>query len=486
MTLSHEPAVDTAPQKVKFYPTNYAPHRAQRRAHRALRLARFIVLVAGRRGGKTKCGGGIFVDRMLKDLEAWSAINGAWQRGAGKAPTPSVQYMVVAPVYALLEEPRSALQKYLGGMVAEGGLIVHQSDQTWWLVEGVRIDFRSGEHPKRLVSQGLNGIWLEEAARLKPEVWIDNLRPALSDKLGWCIFTSTPLGKNWLWREIWAKADPSAAAELGMIDGLNPNDILDANYCGISWTTADNDALTHLAEEMELARRTMPYAFFARNYLASFETFVGQLFQLDRHRHFTSDPAPSFAESRRKFVGGDLGTRHKSSFTLIVESRESPKPIWHEVETDAASDILFDEHHSWEARRRGDRGSWTARVWRILRDYAGESGWRSIPVFLPADRPEVKRQFEARGFKVMEAFQRHDPAVDFFSVLFAVDRIKIRSANLWRCVEALHTPEVGKNSTKVWVDEDDDEFDGLRYALSDPIRLGESPARNAMTALGWR
>jgi hypothetical protein len=443
-------------------------------------------MVAGRRGGKTQCGAGTMIDRILEDLEAWIALNGQWTPGLGKDPKPSVQYMVVAPTYALLKEPKVALQRYLGGMVAEGGLIVSQTEQTWWLVEGVQVDWRSGDRPERLVSQGLNGLWLEEAARLKASVWVDNLRPALSDKNGWAIFTSTPLGKNWLWREVWAKADPKAAEELAILEGKDVRDILDPQYGGVTWTTADNDALKHLAEEMEKARRALPYAFFARNYLASFETFIGQLFQLDRGRHFTREPAPPIESTKRRFLGGDLGTTHRSSFSLVVEGTDKPRATWHEVKTDSQSDILFDWQESWDRRMNGDQGCWTARVWKMLADYAGPSLVRTIPVFLPADRPDLKRQFEARGFSVRDAFQSHAPAVDFFSVLFTSNRLKVRSANLWRCMEALHTPENGKTSTKLWVDQDDDEWDGLRYAFSDPIRLGENPGGTALTALGWR
>lgn len=464
------------------FPVHYRPHTAQLRAHIRLKGKRFIITCAGRRGGKTQLGAAEFCRRVLADLAAWMRLHGAWSPGGGKEPKASVQYMVVAPTYALLVEPRVALQHYLGGMVAQGGIIVSQTKETWWLIGGVRIDFRSADKPERLVSQGLNGVWIEEAARCKASAWVDNLRPTLSDKLGWGIFTTTPMGKNWLWKECWAKGDASAAAELAMIDGHNVNDILDDEYGCLAWTTADNDALPHLVEEMERARRTLPWAYFARNYLASFETFIGQLFQLDRGRHFATEAPPLNLYARRKAAGIDLGTTHKTSASLVVEDKHG---VWHEVATDAESNVLFDDAESWSRRDYGDRGCWTSRVYQMLTGYAG-SLWATIPLKMPADRPDIRRLFQNRGFRVESAYQEHAPAVDFIAMALHSNKLRLRSPSLWRCMEALHTPERGKRSTKLWVDLDDDEWDGFRYAMSDPIGLGEIPAVGTYTALRSR
>lgn len=464
---------------VRRYPVNYRPHTAQLRAHVRLKRKRFIITCAGRRGGKTQLGAAITAQRIIEDLTAWVTQHGEWEPGEGSDPKASVQYMVVAPTYALLTEPKVALKQYLGGTVQQGGLVLSMNAQTWWLVGGVRIDWRSADHPERLVSQGLNGVWMEEAARCKASAWVGNLRPTLSDKLGWAIFTTTPLGKNWLWRECWCKGDRKAAEELALMDQTNVDDILDDDYGCLAWTTADNDALPHLVEEMERARKTLPWAYFAREYLASFETFIGQLFALNRGRHFTSEAPPSLTYTRRRFAGIDLGTTHKTSISLVVEDMHK---VWHEVGTDSASNVLFDEQTSWERRDRGDKNSWTARAYQLLYGYAGPL-WRNIPLKMPADRPDVSRMFEARGFRVEPAFQQHAPAIDYFQIAFHANRIKIRSANLWRCIEALHTPEAGKRSTKLWVDVDDDEWDGLRYAFSEPIEHGELPVDGTFTAL---
>lgn len=47
-------------------------------------------------------------------------------------------------------------------------------------------------------------------------------------------------------------------------------------------------------------------------------------------------------------------------------------------------------------------------------------------------------------------------------------------------------PPPGKPSTKLWVNENDDEFDSFRYSLTQLIRDGETPAYAPLAAMGWR
>ena len=62
---------------------------------------------------------------------------------------------------------------------------------------GGSITIRSADNPDSLRGPGLDGLFVDEAAFLSVEAWEKALRPALSDKQGWCIFASTPNGRNW-------------------------------------------------------------------------------------------------------------------------------------------------------------------------------------------------------------------------------------------------------------------------------------------------
>lgn len=72
----------------------------------------------------------------------------------------------------------------------------------------VRIMLLGAENPGNLRGIYLDGVVLDEYAEMMPEVWSQVIRPALSDRLGWAMFISTPKGQNHFY-EIYehAKAD---------------------------------------------------------------------------------------------------------------------------------------------------------------------------------------------------------------------------------------------------------------------------------------
>jgi hypothetical protein len=68
---------------------------------------------------------------------------------------------------------------------------------------------KSERHPESLVGEGLSGVVLAEAAKLKERTWNKLIRPTLADFDGWSLMTSTPEGKNWFY-EMWKRGqDPT-------------------------------------------------------------------------------------------------------------------------------------------------------------------------------------------------------------------------------------------------------------------------------------
>lgn len=495
------------------YPRSYRPHEAGQKAHalqvRRDRVAegvareallrpepvRFLVMCAGRRGGKTKAGAAQFVSNILADLEDKLLGQGHWQgephepweATAGKDPEPFLRYFVISPVHALNDEPKIALRKYLGHKDdPEPGLIVdqHEKPSVWWLKGGIRIDFLSGDRPLLNVSHGYNGGWLEEAARLKDRVWQDNLRPALSDHSGWAIFSTTPLGRNWFWEEVWALGDVKAAGLVAKMQGKDIGEILDTRQFGcIAWTTAENTAIPGLKEEMEIARRQLSPANFKRNYLADFEAFEGQLFDL-LELHFVRDRWQPGMRRRAIYAGFDPGMRHRASCAMAVEL---PDGGWREIGTDSAAGIMPYGDDPWKLRAHGDRSTWANRMWAMLHSVVGDR-WCDVPVFLPADRPDIAMAWESYGFTVLPAYQEHEPAVTWMQTALLNKRFTVCSESLWTCMTALRYPGPGERSKKLWMDINDDEWDGLRYALTEVIRDGHSPLADGapLAALGWK
>lgn len=69
---------------------------------------------------------------------------------------------------------------------------------------------KSAKYPSTLVGEGLCGVVMAEAAKLKELVWTKYLRPALADAhlsygRGWSLWLTTPEGKNWFY-QVWMRA----------------------------------------------------------------------------------------------------------------------------------------------------------------------------------------------------------------------------------------------------------------------------------------
>jgi len=242
---------------------DYWPHPHQYRVHTCGK--RFVYVMAGRRGGKTKCGAREFLRRIFKKYRKIAHLPyKAKYEIAGGAPRikPRLHYWAVAPDYSLSKVQQRELFDVLPPeQIAKW----KASDKELWLKGDILIEFKSAQNPDSLVAVGLNGMWVDEVARLRPTAWSGNLRPCLSDTGGWAIFTTTPLGKNWSYEEIYRLGNPKDA-------------LYEPEYANITWRTVDNIRVPLLADEVEKAKKTMPLKYFMREYEASLEIFAGQVY----------------------------------------------------------------------------------------------------------------------------------------------------------------------------------------------------------------
>ena len=108
------------------------------------------------------------------------------------------------------------------------------------------------DNPDSLRGMYLDGGAGDEYALFKPSVFSQIIRPALSDRNGWWVFTSTPRGKNLFWEEHRkALANPDEYYDL----------VLPADTSGII-----------PSEELEDLRLHMDPEEFAQEYLCSFDS----------------------------------------------------------------------------------------------------------------------------------------------------------------------------------------------------------------------
>ncbi len=257
--------------------------------------ARFRIISAGRRFGKTSLGVGEGIFEAYKGGLVW------W----------------VAPSYALANVGWRMAQKLV---MQIPGTHLHKSDRIITFPSGGTLQVRTAANPELLRSEGLDLVILDEAAFMLATVWIDVIQPALGDKLGRAIFISTPNGRNWFWNVY--------------IKGLDP---LNEIYHSFQYSTLDNPFFP--AAEFERLRNDMPEDSFAQEHLAQFIDDAGLVFRKVASR-IAKGVEYRVKKSRTYVFGIDWGRYH--DFTVIAVF---------EVETRRMVDMMRFNRISWRVQR---------------------------------------------------------------------------------------------------------------------------------------
>jgi len=242
------------------------PHPGQAAVHN--HPARFKVLAAGRRWGKTRLGVNECLDVASKGGRAW------W----------------VSPSYKTANVGWRPLRR----MGAKIGAEVRKVDRQIILPTGGEVTVRSADDPDSLRGEGLDFVVMDECAFMQENAWIEALRPALSDRQGRAMFISTPKGRNWFWR-IWQR---------GLDDG---------EYHSWQLPTSDNPYIA--PEEIEASRESLPELTFEQEYLAVFLEHEGAVFRNISACLGAPIVTPDDHSNHRIIVGVDWGKQ--ADFTAI-------------------------------------------------------------------------------------------------------------------------------------------------------------------------
>lgn len=207
---------------------------------------RFNVVPAGRRSGKTERGKRKVVRRAL---EARGLRHSFAPRLFCAAPTRQQAKQIYWDHLKALTQPWQ-------------GRIPSESELTITLVNGAQIVVFGMDKPQRFEGAPWDGGILDEFANMKPDAWTKNVRPALSDRNGWCDLIGVPEGRNHYYETyLRAKADMQslgAASEWG----------------AYSWFSSEV-----LSEaEIAAAKRDLDPLSFAQEYEASFVNFEGRAY----------------------------------------------------------------------------------------------------------------------------------------------------------------------------------------------------------------
>ena len=155
--------------------------------------ARHKVASCGRRFGKSDLGGHELVPEVLFTFT---------QRNMLKEQMKRREFWIVGPQYSDSEKEFRVVWNELTRMEVPFDKPGSYNDPTGGSMHlscfdgTLQIHAKSAQHPETLVGEGLSGVIMAEAAKMKPSVWVKSIRPTLADFNGWSLHTSTPEGKN--------------------------------------------------------------------------------------------------------------------------------------------------------------------------------------------------------------------------------------------------------------------------------------------------
>jgi hypothetical protein len=230
--------------------TTLRPHQEQQKYFGSPH--RFNIVPSGRRSGKTE----LAKRKLVKCALAGTKF--ADPRFFAAAPT----YQQAKRIY--WNDLKRLVPKWaMRGTPSESELVIK-------LINGAELYVIGMDKPERIEGQPWDGGVLDEKANMKPEAWGANVRPALSDRKGWCDLIGVPEGRNDYYdMALTAQAQMASegkASQWGYFHWMSA-DILDA-------------------AEIESARNDLDPLTFAQEYEGSFINFEGRAYYVfDSSKH---------------------------------------------------------------------------------------------------------------------------------------------------------------------------------------------------------
>ncbi len=242
--------------------------------------SRFKVIAAGRRWGKS------FMSVYILLKASYETPNGIFWF---ISPTQSMSRTIIWDVLK---------SKCIPELIKK----VNESRLEIELINGAKITLKSAEKYDNLRGSSLSGVILDETASMRSvnfsEIWQKSIRPALSDRLGFAIFISSPAGRNHFF-DLYVQAKT--------LEGWS------------SWqfTTASGGYV--LDSEIESARSDMDAQAFRQEYYATFESFQGVIVKdFDRTKHFEDDFA--LQPNEHIYLGCDLNVNIMPAALAVIRN----------------------------------------------------------------------------------------------------------------------------------------------------------------------
>jgi predicted phage terminase large subunit-like protein len=308
-----------------FLEHGYQPHPFQMVFHANTsdeKLCRNRHLVAGRRGGKTLSAAWEVLFYVLHPQSFHKDAHGT-------DDDRPLHVWVLTKDYPLGMAALLAFRDVLKTVGLTQGVEYKENRGNRWFEfdNGSFVQFKTADNPETLRGAGLDILWMDEAAIIPDAHAWDVVRPALSDKLGLVVSTTTPSGKNWFYHEFWGdKAKTSS------------------NHGRVEYRSIDNPFFPY--EEWVAERQRMHPMLFAQEYMASFDSFAGkelhgdwlhyyekeELNGLELRKVIGVDPAISLADTADRFAIALVGITKNNEQAYLLELWAGRIPFPEQVE----------------------------------------------------------------------------------------------------------------------------------------------------------
>jgi len=252
--------------EVPLFSEKYIRTGPQTEFKKACEHYRFPLFIGGVRSGKTVGGAHETERKAMK-----------WKKGKGCG-----MGWIVSPTFPMSIVPEGAFLRYINPLLIRDRKV---SERTIELVNGFKVQVKTAEKPDHLRGPELDWIWVDEISMISEECFDILLGRILSTK-GSIIGTTTPRGKNWLYRRWYTEATK---------DKRTPEGFRVKNeYCVVNAPIDSNTYLDPL--EIHALREAYDPRFAAQELDAQFVSFEGLVYDL-QDKHLWKKPIPQFDEA---------------------------------------------------------------------------------------------------------------------------------------------------------------------------------------------
>jgi len=219
--------------------------------------ARFNVVPAGRRSGKTE-----IVGKRKLVLKALNAHRKDLPQFY--IPYPDPRLFCAAPTR---DQVKRIYWNDLKALIPRNFLLKapNESQLILSVINGAEIHCLGMDKPERAEGTPWDYGVLDEYGNMKERTWTQHIRPALSDRRGKCDFIGVPEGRNHYY-DLWKSAQERATKSLAKGEDLE--------WDGFHWISAD----ILDADEIAAAKEDLDELTYLQEYEASFVNFTGRAY----------------------------------------------------------------------------------------------------------------------------------------------------------------------------------------------------------------